>query len=144
MSERLRVLIVEDCPDTASSTAMILHLSGMQTRIAHTGKSALAEAEQTPPDLILLDLGLPDMNGLDVARTLRKQSRFDRTMIVVLSGYGSHDDHSQAVIAGCQRYFVKPVDVMALQRMVQRELAQFRLELAPLCSAETGDAPYSR
>ena len=126
MSNPLRVLVVDDCRDTAESTAMILDAWGMKASVAYDGRSALAAAKAHLPDIVLLDIGLTDISGLEVAQSLRKSNRFRRTMIVVMTGFAADLDRESAFAAGCQHFIVKPVDLNVLRGLLLDGLVDFR------------------
>jgi CheY-like chemotaxis protein len=126
MPDPLRVLVVEDCRDTADSTAMILDAWGMEASIAYDGRSALATATEFFPDIVLLDIGLADMSGLAVARALRESDRFGRTMIVVMSGFVAPDDRELSIAAGCQHHIAKPVELPRLHELLLDGIKEFR------------------
>lgn len=126
MPDAPRVLIVEDCVDTAESTALILDMWGISSRIAPNGAAALAQARRETPDVVLLDLGLPDMSGLEIAETLRASRSFDGTMIVAMSGYATADDSARSLECGCQFHLGKPVDLADLHRLLVDGFKEFR------------------
>jgi len=115
---RLRVLVVDDNADSAESMAMLLDLQGYETRSALDGPAALEAAQVFRPELILLDIGLPGMDGYEVARRLRTQPHMDETVLVAMTGYGHERDRLQAKAAGFNHHLVKPVDPEALQRVL--------------------------
>src|SRR5690348_1665389 len=84
----LRVLVVDDCPDTTASMAILLQLWGHDVRVAHDGPAALGLADGYRPDVVLLDVGLPGMDGYRVARELRANPRLPRPFLVSLTGHG--------------------------------------------------------
>jgi two-component system CheB/CheR fusion protein len=109
-----RVLVVDDNADAAETLAVTLRLHGHAVRVAHDGTRALALAEEQPPDLIILDIGLPGMDGYQVARTLRGRAATAGVTIAALTGYGQAEDVARALAAGCDLHFVKPVDLPEL------------------------------
>jgi two-component system CheB/CheR fusion protein len=110
----LRVLIVEDRETLAETAALMLRLWGHDVRIAHDGPTALAAARTYRPDVILLDIGLPGMNGYDVARQLRAEAGRRRPLIAAVTGYGQDEDRRRSQEAGCDHHLVKPIDPPAL------------------------------
>jgi CheY-like chemotaxis protein len=114
----LRVLVVDDNVDAAESMAMILRQLGHEVAIAHDGPDALAACTALRPRVVLLDIGLPGMNGLAVARELR--ARFDgaRPTLVALTGWGQADDKARARDAGFDHHLVKPPDLDELARIL--------------------------
>jgi PAS domain S-box-containing protein len=113
-----RVLLVDDNRDSADSLAMLLRLLGHDVRTAYEGRQALAVAGAYQPDLVLLDIGLPGLNGYEVARQLRATSGTRRPVLVALTGYGSDEDRRQAQAAGFDHHLIKPVDIDALQGLL--------------------------
>jgi len=110
----LRVLVVDDNVDAARTLAVMLRLNGNTVWEAYDGARALALAEEQPLDLIILDIGLPGIDGYQVARTLRGRAATAGVTIAALTGYGQTEDVSRARIAGCDFHLVKPVDFQAL------------------------------
>ena len=112
----LSVLIVEDCADTAESLAELLDIYGYRIRVARTGEEALRLAAESPPDAVLLDIGLPGMDGCAVARSLG-QLLGCRPLLAAVTGY----THllAQAHAAGIEHYFVKPVDTTVLDNLLR-------------------------
>ena len=114
----LRVLVVDDNTDSAESMAMLLGLQGHETRTALDGPAALEAAQVFRPELILLDIGLPGMDGYEVARRLRTELHMDETVLIAMTGYGHEQDRREAQAAGFNHHLVKPVDPAALQRVL--------------------------
>lgn len=113
-----RVLVVDDNRDAAESLAMFLKLSGHDTYIAHDGLEAVDKAAQLNPDIILLDIGLPKINGLEAARRIRKQSQGNRPVLVALTGWGQDADRQKSREAGFDAHIVKPVDPVVLANLM--------------------------
>lgn len=111
----LNVLLVEDNVFVALPLARILELWGHRVRVVHDGASAIEEARQDAPDTVLLDLGLPEMDGYEVARVLRSTEGLERVRLVALTGYGTDADHNLVRNAGFDDHLVKPVDFARLQ-----------------------------
>jgi PAS domain S-box-containing protein len=105
-----RVLIVDDNQDGATSLAMLLHLGGHETFVAHDGAEALAEAERLHPDVILLDIGLPGISGYEVCRRIRQQPWGKEMVMVALTGWGQEEDRERSRDAGFDAHVVKPVE----------------------------------
>ncbi|HEX7121479.1 MAG TPA: PAS domain S-box protein [Gemmatimonadaceae bacterium] len=119
----LRVLVVDDNRDAAVSLAMVLQMLGEETRTAHDGLEALEVAAEFEPDVILLDLGMPRLNGFDAARKLRERAWRRRPVLVALTGWGQEDDQRRSREAGFDAHVVKPVEPAVLAQM----LAQLRI-----------------
>lgn len=109
-SRGLRVLLVEDSPDSAEMMAFVLKLGGHQAQIARDGAEALETAPVFLPQAVLCDIGLPGMDGYEVARRLRLQPAFAQTTLIALTGYGQEDARRRAKEAGFDHHLVKPVD----------------------------------
>ncbi len=114
----LCVLVVDDNRDAADSLAMMLELTGHQVHTAHDGEAALADAERFAPDVVLLDIGMPGMNGYEVAMRLRETPHGRRARIVALTGWGQEDDKRRAVEAGFDQHLTKPVDPASLNAVL--------------------------
>ena len=113
-----RVLLVDDNRDAAESLAMLLKLSGHDTHIAHDGLEAVEKAALLIPDIILLDIGLPKINGFEAARRIRKQSQSKRPVLVALTGWGQDADRQRSREAGFDAHVVKPVDPNVLANLL--------------------------
>ncbi len=114
----LRILVVDDNQDSAISMTLLLELQGHQVDVAHAGLDALRIAGEKLPDVILLDIGMPGMNGYEVARRLRAQEKFAGTLLVAITGYGRTSDLKQTKSAGFDHHLVKPVDYDKLQAVL--------------------------
>ncbi|HZT80802.1 MAG TPA: ATP-binding protein, partial [Gemmataceae bacterium] len=114
----LHVLVVDDNADAAESLAMLLRLKGHDVRLAHDGPSALRAAHDRPPDVAVLDIGLPGMSGYDLAKALRQEAGLDRALLVALTGYGHDEDRRRSAAAGFDHHLVKPVEPEALQALL--------------------------
>jgi signal transduction histidine kinase/ActR/RegA family two-component response regulator len=115
-----RVLLIEDNPDAAESLAMLLELHGHRVRAVHDGVAALVAARASVPDVMLVDIGLPGMNGYEVARRVREDPQLEGVVLVALTGYGREEDKQQAMAAGFDYHLVKPVNPQALHALVAR------------------------
>jgi CheY-like chemotaxis protein len=113
-----RILIVDDNRDSADSLAILMKLYGHLVRVAHDGPSALAVASDYLPDIILLDIGLPGMDGYAVARQLRARAEGGQPLLVALTGYGTDEDRRLSRAAGFDHHLVKPVDLDALEQLL--------------------------
>ena len=109
----LNVLVVDDNRDTAQAEAMLLKMYGHRVTLAHDGRSALELFEEIKPDAVLLDIGLPVINGYDVAAKLRERG-YANTLLIAVSGYGQTEDRERSKRAGFNHHLVKPVDVREL------------------------------
>ncbi|MEO8136812.1 MAG: response regulator [Betaproteobacteria bacterium] len=122
LSGSRRILVVDDNADAAESLAMLLSLDGHLTETASDGKSALEAARSFAPELIFLDIGLPGMNGYEVARLLRDQGGLADARFIALSGHGSADDKLRSRQAGFVCHILKPLDPGELGAIVARAL----------------------
>jgi CheY-like chemotaxis protein len=105
-----RVLIVDDNRDSADSLAMLLRIAGNQTFMAHDGLEAIEAVEQYRPDVILLDIGLPKLNGHEVCRHVREKSWGRDIVVIALTGWGQDEDRRKSEEAGFNGHLVKPVN----------------------------------
>jgi PAS domain S-box-containing protein len=119
-----RILVVDDNVDAAEMLSTLLELDGHQVWAAHDGKSALEAAQSRRPDVILLDIGLPELNGYEVARQLRSGEAFRRTLIIAMTGFGQERDCQQSLEAGCDAHLTKPVAPQALRAFLRDLNAQ--------------------
>jgi PAS domain S-box-containing protein len=114
-----RFLVVDDNEDSASSLGLLLQISGHEVHVAHDGEEALAAAERFRPDVALLDIGLPKLNGHDVARRIRAQPWGRGMVLVALTGWGQDVERRKSKEAGFDHHVVKPVDYAALMRLLE-------------------------
>ena len=110
-----RILVVEDNLDAAESLATLIELMGHEVRSVHDGASALETAAAFRPDVVLMDIGLPDIDGYEVAPRLRQQPGLERIALAALTGWGQEEDRLRARTAGFDHHFVKPIDVDGLR-----------------------------
>ena len=115
-----RVLVVDDNADARDAMKFLLEEEGHEVRTAGDGPAALEEARIRPPEVVLLDIGLPGMDGYEVARALRALPGCELASIVAVSGYGQAEDRAQSRAAGFDEHFVKPVAPDRLLEIVRR------------------------
>jgi signal transduction histidine kinase/ActR/RegA family two-component response regulator len=115
---KLRILIVDDNVDGADMLATLLARDGNEIQVAHTGPDGLAAAAQLRPHVVLLDLGLPGLDGYEVARRLRAERSLARPLLVAVSGWGGEEDRRKARDAGFDQHLVKPVDHASLAKII--------------------------
>lgn len=113
-----RILIVDDNKDSADSLAMLLEITGNQTFMAHDGLEAIAAAEKHRPDVVLLDIGLPKLNGHDVCRRVREQTWGKNIIVIALTGWGQEEDRRKSEEAGFNGHLVKPVNYDELLQLL--------------------------
>lgn len=123
-NRRLRILVVDDLADAADSLARLLRAVGYEVHTAYDGPTAILAAERASPQLVLLDIGLPRMDGYQVARLLRQMPSMQSACLIALSGYGRDSDIEQAYLAGFDQHLLKPVSqerlVAVLREMMSR------------------------
>ncbi|HEX4826533.1 MAG TPA: response regulator [Candidatus Polarisedimenticolaceae bacterium] len=105
-----KFLVVDDNVDSAASLAMLLSIEGNETHTAHDGLEALEAAEKHRPEIVLMDIGLPKMNGFDTAQRIREQPWGKDMTLVALTGWGQEEDRRRSMDAGFDGHLVKPVD----------------------------------
>jgi CheY-like chemotaxis protein len=105
-----RILIVDDNRDSAESLAMLMEITGNQTYLAHDGVEAVAAVEKYRPEVVLLDIGLPELNGYEVCRRVREKPWGKDIVVIALTGWGQEDDRRRSEEAGFNGHLVKPVD----------------------------------
>jgi PAS domain S-box-containing protein len=115
---RRRVLVVDDNADVTDTMALLLKVDGHDVRTAPDGPTALAAAQAFRPEVVILDIGLPGMDGYEVARRLRQQGDLQKAMLVALTGYGQEEDRRRSQEAGFDAHLVKPADPAALQGLL--------------------------
>jgi CheY-like chemotaxis protein len=118
VSGRRRVLVVDDNRDAATSLAIMLRLMGNESKTAHDGLEALEVAAAFRPDLVLLDIGMPKLNGYDTARQIRKQSWGKHMTLVALTGWGQEEDRRKSREAGFDSHMVKPIQLQDLEKLL--------------------------
>ena len=104
-----RILIVDDNQDAAELLGLMLRNSGYQTEIAYDGQAAIEATQRFVPDVVVSDIGLPDMTGYEVAQRLRADARLQRTALIALTGWGTPEDRSKAIASGFNVHLTKPV-----------------------------------
>ncbi|HKP11032.1 MAG TPA: PAS domain-containing protein [Blastocatellia bacterium] len=114
----LKILVVEDNPDSAEMLAFMLTLGGHQVHVAHNGAEALEAAHTFAPQIVLCDIGLPGMNGYELAARLRQQAEFKRTALIALTGYGQDEERRRAREAGFDYHLTKPVGPESLASLL--------------------------
>jgi two-component system CheB/CheR fusion protein len=116
--KRLRILVVDDSVDTAETLAMLLRLAGHEVRTEHTGPKALQAAVAEKPDVVVMDIGLPGMDGYAVAARIREHGDLGHLQLIAISGYGQEADHHRSHQAGFNHHLVKPIDPAKLQELL--------------------------
>lgn len=116
------VLVVEDFEDNRFMMRRLLEMSGYRVVEAVNGEQAVEAAVNEKPDLILMDLSLPKLDGLAATRRIRQQDGLSRTPIVAVSAHDTTDFHADALAAGCNEYVTKPIDFDQLESLLKRLL----------------------
>ena len=123
--EALRLLIIDDNVDLAKGLSTYFTAkAGLEVRVAYTGESGIRLAQSFRPDAVLLDIGLPDIDGCEVARRLRAQAEFNHVPLIAISGFSTEADKKRASLAGFDRYFVKPVAFQMLHDVLTGQVAE--------------------
>lgn len=125
-----RILVVDDLMASAETLKMLLEMEGFEVRIANEGPSALEIAREFRPDVVLLDIGLPGMNGFEVARGLRGQPESRDALLIALTGYGETESRNRSIQAGFDFHMVKPADVNLLLSMIANPNEARRVQAA--------------
>ncbi len=115
---RSRILIADDNRDAADSLSMLLELAGHEVRVAHHGRAALSLAQAFRPDVALLDIGMPDLSGYEVAQELRREPWGRGIQLIALTGWGQEKDRQQALEAGFNQHLTKPIDPDQLEALI--------------------------
>lgn len=119
-----RVLVVDDNADAAGTLAMLLKLGGHEVRVAHDGHAALEAAGSFAPEIVLLDIGLPGLDGYEVAKRMRSRPETAAALLVAVSGYGQEEDRRRSREAGFDHHLIKPVDFQVLRDVLSRAPSQ--------------------
>jgi CheY-like chemotaxis protein len=113
-----RILVVDDNQDSADSIAILLRTMGNEVRSAHDGLEAVDAAAEFQPDIVLLDLGLPKLNGFDAARRIREQPGGQERVLIALTGWGQEEDRCRTKDAGFDHHLTKPIDFEVLRELL--------------------------
>jgi CheY-like chemotaxis protein len=135
-TQHLKVLVVEDNVDSAETLAILLRAYDHEVRTVHDGLQAIEVSERFQPDVILLDLGLPDLDGYDVCRRIRQRPRGRNMIIIALSGWGQQKDKDRSAASGFDLHLVKPVEAQTLIEMLSSAPPGQTPSTAALASAE--------
>lgn len=120
-ARKLHVLVVDDNHDCADSLSMLVNLWGNEAQTAYDSAAALVMTVERPPDVVLLDLGMPEMDGCRMARQLRCQTRFTHTLLIAITGYADQTHRLLCDEAGFDHYLLKPIEVADLENLLRRE-----------------------
>lgn len=112
-----RILVADDNRDAAETMGMLLDLSGHQVYLAHSGAEAFKLAERERPDIAVLDIGMPDLNGYQVAEKIRRETWGEHMKLIAVTGWGQAEDKRRALAAGFDHHLTKPVDPSQLEAL---------------------------
>jgi signal transduction histidine kinase/ActR/RegA family two-component response regulator len=115
-----RVLIADDNRDGADSLAMLLRMQGHEVTVVHDGREALAAFDRSHPNVVLLDIGMPELDGYEVAREIRDRAAGADVMLIAVTGWGQRNDKERAQAAGFDNHFTKPVDLAGLEELLRQ------------------------
>lgn len=118
---KLRVLVVDDHQDTLDSWSMLMGIWGHEVKVASDGQAAIEVAADYQADVILLDIAMPDVNGFTVARNLRQQPRFKKTLLIAVTGWADATHRRLGEEAGFDHYLIKPIEPSALKMLLALE-----------------------
>lgn len=113
-----RILVVDDNLDSSESLVLLLKLMGNDVQTAHDGLEAVAMAETNRPDVILMDIGLPKLNGYEAARRIRERAGDREMVLIALTGWGQEEDRRRSKEAGFHHHLTKPIDLTVLQQLL--------------------------
>jgi PAS domain S-box-containing protein len=119
LSARGKILVADDNRDAADTLAMLLEISGFEVLVAHTGEQALAKAGESIPDAVILDIGMPDMTGYEVARRIRAEPWGKSVFLLAITGWGQEEDKERAMAAGFDQHMTKPVDPDSVEQRLR-------------------------
>jgi CheY-like chemotaxis protein len=118
-------MVVDDYPDSAYAASMLLTILGYDCRTARTGREALAQVEAFDPGVVLLDIGLPDISGYDVARALRARATDHPLYIAAITGWGQAEDRVRSLAAGIDQHVLKPTNERLLKQIMASAAERF-------------------
>jgi CheY-like chemotaxis protein len=113
-----RILIADDNRDSAETMCMLLNISGHEVHLAHTGAEALATAKRVRPDIAILDIGMPDLTGYEVAERIRHEAWGKDIALIAVTGWGQDSDRRRALGAGFDHHLTKPIDPDRLKQLI--------------------------
>jgi CheY-like chemotaxis protein len=113
-----RVLVADDNRDAADSLAMLLRMEGHDVRVVYDGAHAIEAIRENPPEIALLDIGMPEMNGYDVARAVRQNFPKEQLTLIAVTGWGAKHDVTRALDAGFDSHFTKPLDPLSVAALL--------------------------
>lgn len=120
----LRIIVVDDNEDSADLLQRVLERDGHRVAAAYDGKSALKLVDEWNPDVVFLDIGMPNMNGYEVARTLRRLPNRESMQLIAMTGWGQLDDEARAMDAGFNRHVAKPLTPERLRKLLSESAGE--------------------
>jgi CheY-like chemotaxis protein len=117
-SNTLKILIIDDNQDFADVMSELIEMLGYRTFIANKGREGIAKAKEFHPDVIICDIGLPEMNGYEVAESIRNDNELKDLLLISLSGYTSQKDIERSMAAGFNQHLAKPVDINDIENIL--------------------------
>ena len=123
-----RMLVVDDLKDSADSLAMLLRMLGHEVQTAYDGEEAISAAERFRPDVVLLDIGMPRLNGLDACRHIRERPWGQTVFMVALTGWGQEEDRRRTAQAGFDVHLVKPADPETLLKLLASQPRKIKIQ----------------
>ena len=132
------ILVVDDYSDNRTLLAAWLRAKGFKVVEAKNGKEGLLQANRSNPDLILMDLAMPELDGVEATRQIRQRNVFSRTPIFAISAYATYDVKADALAAGCTEVFAKPIDLESLLGKIHSALASINSSQAKYQTAASG------
>jgi CheY-like chemotaxis protein/two-component sensor histidine kinase len=123
---RRKVLVADDNRDAADTLSLLLEMNGYEVTVAHSGREAFEQLLNHPPDAAILDIGMPDMSGYEVARRFRQESGRRDVFLLAVTGWGQQDDIARAKEAGFDEHLTKPVDPDRVDQLLRKHLAEGR------------------
>src|SRR5262245_51835545 len=131
------ILVVDDYSDNRTLLSAWLRAKGYKVIEARDGKEGVLQANRSNPDLILMDLAMPELDGIEATRQIRQRRTFSRTPIFAISAYATHDVKDDALAAGCNEVFTKPLDLASLLGKIQGTLGQNSNQVSYQAAAAT-------
>ncbi len=127
---KMRALVVDDNQDAADSLAALLEIDGFDVRTVYDGTAAVVAAAQATPDMIVMDLGMPGMDGYETARAIRQQAGAEHILMIALTGWGQHDARRRTVEAGFDHHLVKPVELEQIVKLAGQRRNRDKVQAA--------------
>ena len=122
MNKPPRILVVDDGHDAADSLCMVLRMFGADSSVVYDGQAAIDFIAESKPDIVLLDLSMPGMDGYEVAQQVRTNPACDDVRLIALTGWGTDEERMRSEAAGFSEHWVKPVPAAILRKLVSTEL----------------------